>query len=99
MTFKRQRFDPDYLHQTNHEINASWFVLPKRKNEDSDTEGRRSGCVYEEHILTAAQAEALGYEDDYRSSHAGHKLFVDGYDSLEAIHNYLSNLVNCTLVE
>ena len=53
----------------------------------------------EAHILTATQAEALGYEDDYRSSHANHKLFVDGYDSLEAIHNYLSNLVNCTLVE
>ena len=53
----------------------------------------------EARILTAAQAEALGYEDDYRRNAAGHKLYVDGFISVEAIHSYLSDLVNCTLVE
>ena len=53
----------------------------------------------EARILTAAQTETLGYEDDYRRSTADHKLYVDGFDSIEAIHNHLSNLVNCTLVE
>ena len=53
----------------------------------------------EARILTAAQAEALGYEDDYRRSTANYKLYVDGFNSMEAIHGYLSDLVNCTLVE
>lgn len=53
----------------------------------------------EARILTAAQAEALGYEDDYRRSTAAHKLYVDGINSGEAIHSYLSDLVNCTLAE
>ena len=50
-------------------------------------------------ILTAAQAEVVGYEADYIRSLADHKLYVDGFDSTDAIHNYLSDLVNCTLVE
>lgn len=53
----------------------------------------------EARILTADQAKALGYEDDYTSSHTGCKLYVDGFDSMEAVRNYLSDLVNCTLVE
>ena len=53
----------------------------------------------EARILTAAQAEAMGYEDDYKISCTDHKLYVDGFDSIDAIHNYLSDLVNCTLVE
>ena len=53
----------------------------------------------EARILTAAQAKAIGYEDGCRSSRADHKLYVDGFDSIDAIHNYLSDLVNCTLVE
>ena len=53
----------------------------------------------EARILTAAQAEAMGYKDGCRSSRADHKLYVDGFDSIDAIHNYLSDLVNCTLVE
>ena len=53
----------------------------------------------EARILTAAQAEALGYEDDYKRSTASYKLYVDGFNSVEAIHSYLSDLVNCTLVE
>ena len=53
----------------------------------------------EARILTAAQAEALGYEDDYRLSTVNYKLYVDGFNSMEAIHSYLSDLVNYTLVE
>ena len=53
----------------------------------------------EARILTAAQAEALGYEDDYVRSTADHKLYVNGFDTLEAVHSYLEDLVGCTLVE
>ena len=53
----------------------------------------------EARILTAAQAETMGYEDGYRSSRAVHKLYVDGFDSIDAIQNYVSDLVNCTLIE
>ena len=44
------------------------------------------GGRVEARILIAAQAEALGYEDDFRRSAAGHKLYVDGFNSVEAIH-------------
>lgn len=53
----------------------------------------------EARILTAAQAEALGYEDDYARSATDHKLYVNGFDSLDAVHSYLQDLVGCTLVE
>ena len=53
----------------------------------------------EARILSAAQAEAMGYEDGYKSSGADHTLYVDGFDSLKAIHNHVSGLVGCTLVE
>lgn len=53
----------------------------------------------EARILTAAQAEALGYEDGYVQCTANYKLFMDGFNSLKAIHSYLEDLVDCTLVE
>ena len=53
----------------------------------------------EARILTAAQAEALGYENDYVRCTADHKLFINGFNSLKALHNYLDDLVDCTLVE
>lgn len=53
----------------------------------------------EARILAAAQAEAMGYEDGYIRSDVDHKLYVDGFDNTDAIHNYLSDLVDCTLVE
>ena len=53
----------------------------------------------EARILTADQAETMGYEDGYRSSHAEYKLYVDGFDSIDAIQNYVSDLVNCILTE
>ncbi len=53
----------------------------------------------EARILTAVQAKALGYEDDYRRNTADYKLYVDGFNTVEAIHSYLSDLDGCTLVE
>ena len=53
----------------------------------------------EARILTAAQAETMGYEDNYQRSRADRKLYVDGFDSLDALHSYLSDLAKCTLVE
>lgn len=50
-------------------------------------------------ILTAEQAQAKDYEDGYKKSFPGYKLFVDGFDSIDAIQNYVSDLVNCTLIE
>lgn len=59
----------------------------------------KNGGRVEARILTADQAEAMGYEDGHRSSHAEHKLYVDGFDSIDTIQNYVSDLVNCTLIE
>lgn len=53
----------------------------------------------EARILTATQAEAMGYKDDYIAACTGHKLYVDGFDSIDAIRSYLGDLVNCTLIE
>lgn len=53
----------------------------------------------EARILTADQAETMGYRDGYRSNRAEHKLYVDGFDSIDAIQSYVSDLVNCTLIE
>ena len=53
----------------------------------------------EAHILTAAQAEEMGYEDGFVQCTADHKLYVDGFNSQEAVHSFLEDLVGCTLVE
>ena len=53
----------------------------------------------EARILTADQAETMDYEDGYKSSRAEYKLYVDGFDSIDAIQNYVSDLVNCTLIK
>jgi len=53
----------------------------------------------EARILTAAQAEALGYEDGLVRSTADHKLYVDGFHSLDGVRSYLEDLEGCTLVE
>jgi len=52
----------------------------------------------EARILTAAEAEAQGYEDDYVRSTDKCKIFVNGFNSLEAAHSYLDDLTDCTLV-
>ena len=43
----------------------------------------------ENRILTAQEAEALNYEDGYKAHGEGCTLYVDGYNSLDAIQNYL----------
>lgn len=43
----------------------------------------------ENRILTAQEAEALNYEDGYKAHGEGYTLYVDGYNSLDAIQNYL----------
>ncbi len=53
----------------------------------------------EARILTAEQAQAKGYEDGCKKDFPGYRLFVDGFNSKEAIRNYVSDLVDCTLIE
>ena len=43
----------------------------------------------ENRILTAQEAEALNYEDGYKAHGEGCTLYVDGYDSREAIQSDL----------
>ena len=42
--------------------------------------------------LTAQEAEALGYEDGHKAHGEGYTLYVDGYNSLEAIQNFLDEV-------
>ena len=44
---------------------------------------------WEPRTLTAQEAEALGYEDGHKAHGEGYTLYVDGYNSLDAIQNYL----------
>jgi len=53
----------------------------------------------EARILTADQAETLGYEDGLVRCAADHKLYVAGFNSMEGVHSYLDDLEGCTLVE
>ena len=46
--------------------------------------GRLETCT-----LTAQEAKALNYEDGYKAHGEGYTLYVDSYNSLEAIQNYL----------
>lgn len=43
----------------------------------------------ENRILTAQEAEALNYEDGYTAHGEGYTLYVDGYNSREAIQRNL----------
>lgn len=52
----------------------------------------------EARILTAQEAEALGYEDGYVRSHEDHKVYVDGFNSEEAARNHLEDLENCHIM-
>lgn len=55
----------------------------------------------EKNVLTLSLKEGAegGGLGAVRDSRAGYKLYVDGFNTMEAIHNYLSDLMNCTLVE
>ena len=47
---------------------------------------------WETRTLTTQEAEALGYEDGHKAHGEGYTLYVDGYDSLEAIQNFLDEV-------
>lgn len=53
----------------------------------------------EARILTAQEAEALGYEDGYVRSHEDHKVYVDGFDTEESARNHLDDLKDCRIIE
>jgi hypothetical protein len=57
----------------------------------------REGRV-EARILTAAEAERLGYEDGYAACHDRYKLYVDGFNSEERARMHLLDLANCTIM-
>lgn len=48
-------------------------------------------------ILTALEAEKLGYEDDYVSKGKDGKFYVDGFGSEAAARNYLSDMVGVVM--
>ena len=56
----------------------------------------RTGRV-EARILTAAEAERLGDEDEYVACRDGYKLYVDGFRSEKCAMNHLLDLVDCTI--
>ena len=47
---------------------------------------------WEPRTLTAQEAEALGYEDGRKAHGEGYTLYVDGYNSLEAMQNFLDEV-------
>jgi hypothetical protein len=43
--------------------------------------------------LTAAEAEAMGYEDGFKGhSKNGNIIYVDGFDTMQAIQNHIESL-------
>ena len=59
---------------------------------------RRDGIV-EARILTAAAAHALGYEDGGVYTREGCKVYVDGFATRDALDNYLSDLMDCIVID
>ena len=51
----------------------------------------------EAHILSAFEAESLGYEDGHKERTEDSTLFVDGFNSERSCRMYLDGLVNCTV--
>ena len=52
----------------------------------------------EARILTAQEAEILGYEDDYVESRDNCKVYVDGFDSEMAVRKHLEDLTDCHII-
>jgi len=52
----------------------------------------------EARILTATEAERLGYEDGCVACREEYKLYVDGFNSEESARSHLSDLVDCTII-
>ncbi len=57
----------------------------------------RTGRV-EARILTAVEAEHLGYEDGCVACREEYKLYVDGFNSEESARSHLSDLVDCAII-
>jgi hypothetical protein len=53
----------------------------------------------EARVLTAGEAESLGYEDGYKGKKDGCTVYVDGFYSERAVRNFLSGLYNCITVD
>ncbi|MDE6456420.1 MAG: hypothetical protein K2L38_11075 [Dysosmobacter sp.] len=47
---------------------------------------------WETRTLTAQEAKVLGHEDGYKAHGEGYTLYVDGYDSLKAIQDFLDDV-------
>ena len=52
----------------------------------------------EARILTAQEAEILGYEDDYVESRDNCKVYVDGFDSEMDARKHLEDLTDCHII-
>ena len=51
----------------------------------------------EARILTAQEAESLGYEDGYVESRDNCKVYVDGFDSEMDARKHLEDLTDCNI--
>lgn len=52
----------------------------------------------EARILTAQEAEILGYEDGYVASGDNCKVYVDGFDSEMDARRHLADLTDCHII-
>lgn len=52
----------------------------------------------EARILTAQEAEILGYEDGYVDSRDNCKVYVDGFDSEMDARKHLADLTDCHII-
>ena len=54
--------------------------------------------IVQARVLTAQEAEALGYEDGYTAQKTDGKLYVDGFDSEAAARCHLEGLTDCRIM-
>ena len=54
--------------------------------------------IIQARVLTAQEAEALGYEDGYTAQKPDGKLYVDGFDSEAAARYHLESLTDCRIM-
>ena len=59
----------------------------------------RSDGKVEARVLTATEAESMGYEDGCKGIKNGCTVYVDGFGSERAVRNFLSDLHGCIIVE
>lgn len=54
--------------------------------------------VVQARVLTAQEAEILGYEDGYTAQKPEGRLYVDGFDSEAAVRYHLESLTDCKII-